>query len=407
MKTQSLFKQINENLENLASKLSSVETEAVIKNYLKFCGQFHGYSFYNQFWLSVEAKHRNENVERFASFAKWKYLGAKVQKGSKAFHILHPVEYTEYQRDEKGDIRKDHNGNKIAVINPDTGKPVKKRTFWVGPVFDVNQTNAKEIGIYKELEYRDKSAKIDKALLEQIENKIKTVYKVGIIEDNSMKARGAYDYGKDEIYMRNTPEVTSGMYLSTLFHELGHKVMHGDDLRNQSVKYEQIHDSRGAREGEAEAFSYAMSSMFGIENKSELYLKNWGNNEKELRSRLESISSSVKAVSSKLEIENFLVREPLHNMPIDLKPSGTKIQDVQHVQDLDLRGANLYSLGSLKKVSGDIYIDSDCKIPKHSWSKIDIQGKVFVNDRDQTDIYKNASPEPANLEQAAFLGMER
>ena len=83
-----------------------------------------------------------------------------------------------------------------------------------------------------------------------------------------------------------------------------------------------------------------------------------------------------------------------HPVPPDLKPSGTTIQNVHHVHDLDLRGTNLYSLGSLKTVSGDIHIDSDCKVPKQSWSKIDIQGRVFVNGHDKTEKYINVQAKP-------------
>ena len=89
------------------------------------------------------------------------------------------------------------------------------------------------------------------------------------------------------------------------------------------------------------------------------------------------------------------------------KPTGTKIQGVQHVRDLDLRKTNLYSLGSLKKVSGDIHLDSDCKVPKQSWSKIDIQGRIFLNGKDKTDFYKNITPGKLNDKSIPFPGMER
>jgi hypothetical protein len=89
------------------------------------------------------------------------------------------------------------------------------------------------------------------------------------------------------------------------------------------------------------------------------------------------------------------------------KPTGTKIQGVKHVKDLDLRKSNLYSLGSLKKVSGDIHLDSDCKIPKQSWSKIDIQGRIFLNGKDKTELYKNITQRKPGDKSILFPGMER
>ena len=95
----------------------------------------------------------------------------------------------------------------------------------------------------------------------------------------------------------------------------------------------------------------------------------------------------------------------LGKIPSDLKPSGASIKDITHVQNLDLRGVNLYSLGSLKKVSGDVHLDSSCKVPKQVWSKIEIKGKVFLNGKDKTALYKNIQPKPQR--EPISLGMER
>jgi len=63
--------------------------------------------------------------------------------------------------------------------------------------------------------------------------------------------------------------------------------------------------SRDKIEGEAEGFSYVLSSFFGIENKSELYIKSWGNNTEEFKATLENISKSAKKAIKELNLEKI------------------------------------------------------------------------------------------------------
>ena len=74
-------------------------------------------------------------------------------------------------------------------------------------------------------------------------------------------------------------------------------VLNGDLAENEL--------QRGLREGQAEAFSYAVSSYFGIENKSELYIKTWGNNGKELKESIETVSKAIKKAFNKLSLDKL------------------------------------------------------------------------------------------------------
>ncbi|HCE46789.1 MAG TPA: hypothetical protein DET40_24845 [Lentisphaeria bacterium] len=309
----SLLKKINDKLETLSKNLDSEETERQIREYLKFSTKFYTYSLCNQLLIYTEAMRRNYPVEQVAGFRTWAGLKGKsgenvhVKRGEKGFTILVPLALNVYQRKEDGAFRLDEKGEKIPLIG-ENGKPVKKMAFTTGTVFDVRQTNAIEVGAFKERpQYRDVSAVIDSRVLEKIATKIRSK---GIEVLFSIELRpdvgGRYDHKTAEICINCSPLRTSAMQLSSLFHEYGHHVLHGKKLINNEIQYVSEHNQRGFIEGEAEAFSYALSSMFGIENKSELYLKKWGNSGKDIKEKMEAISSGIQFAVKHLELEQIV-----------------------------------------------------------------------------------------------------
>lgn len=306
LKKECVVDQINDNLDNLVGRLSAPETAQMIKNWLRFCGQFHQYSFRNQFSLMLQAKRRGANVEKFASFSSWRKMGAFVNKGEKAYSILCPRQFVEYEKDKNGNFVKGPNGKRVPVIDLQTGKPVERIYFVVGGTFDINQTNAKSQGIGQELEYRDQKTVIQWSLISEIEAAVKDYFKIEIEINNSIRGNGAYNVDRHCIEMKKDDNTAAASYLSTMFHEVGHVQMHGEDLK--TGKYQDIHNEKGKREGEAEAFSFALASMFGIENQSELYIGSWGTDAKELQKSLTFISKSVKTVAKELSIDDYARR---------------------------------------------------------------------------------------------------
>ncbi|MFZ2654542.1 MAG: DNA repair protein RadC [Victivallales bacterium] len=309
----SLLKKINEKLEILSKNLDSEDTEMQIREYLKFSTRFYTYSLCNQLLIYTEAMRRNYPVEQVAGFRTWAGLKGKnsekvhVKRGEKGFTILVPLPLNVYQRKEDGSFRLDEKGDKVPLMDKD-GKPVRRMAFTTGTVFDVRQTNAIEVGAFKEKpQYRDVSAVIDGKVLEKIAAKIrdkgvKVLFNVELRPDIG----GRYDHKTAEICINCSSLRTPAMQLSSLFHEYGHHVLHGKKLLNNEIQYVSEHNQRGYIEGEAEAFSYALSSMFGIENKSEFYLKKWGNSGKDIKEKMESISSGIQFAVKHLELEQIV-----------------------------------------------------------------------------------------------------
>lgn len=308
----SLIRRINEKLELLAKNLDTEETERQIREYLKFSARFHSYSLCNQLLIYSEAMRRNLPVEQVAGFRSWSELRGKngekvhVGKGEKGFTILVPISVGVYQRNDDGSFRLDGNGEKIPKTGED-GKPLRRTVFTTGTVFDVRQTNAIEVGAYRERpQYRDMSAEIDKRTLARVADAIRSkgvavVFNTGLRHDIG----GCYDHRIAEICVNSNHLRTPAMQLSSLFHEYGHHVLHGKKLCGGEIRYVSEHNQRGFIEGEAEAFSYALSSMFGIENKSEFYLKKWGNSGKDVKERMESVSSGIRFAVEDLQLEKI------------------------------------------------------------------------------------------------------
>jgi len=308
-KSDELITQINEKFENLVNNLDSPQTDQEIKSYLKFAGQFHSYSMRNQMLIAIQADQRNMQLEHIASYKKWSDLKndngdkANVQKGEKGFTILVPIKYTQYELDENRKYILDKNNKPIPKLD-DNGNPIQGIAFKAGTVFDVNQTNAKEIGAYKTLNYRT-ITQADDTLLQKLKKEISQKFNITVSEEpTNSQAKGYYSYEDNKIVISPIPTISEK--ISTLYHELGHHLIHGKQFKEGTLTYDNLHENRGAAEGEAEAFSYILSSMSNIENKSELYIKTWGNDANDLKDRFNLITTTAKEAISQLNLENIL-----------------------------------------------------------------------------------------------------
>ena len=303
-KGKEIFDGFDKKIKELEEKIESPETEKVIKDWLKFQSKFHNYSFRNTVWMMMQAEARDFSLEKVAPFKKWGEMKGNedqkvsISKGSKGFTVLFPYEYIIYERDEKGQVIEDKNGKKTPERD-ENGKIKKRLSYGVGHVFDVKQTNAKEIGAFRELNYRGEAVEIDADLLKEIATKITEKYQIPVefVKDPTRSAGGWYTPGENKISVNLHKCKHNAHRLGTLFHELGHARMHKDsDL------------SRNLAEGQAEAFAYAASSAFGIERDSQLYIKNWIEDEHSLTEVMGNISKQVRETFNDLKL-NELIQE--------------------------------------------------------------------------------------------------
>jgi len=317
-KGKEIFDGFDKKIKELEEKIESPETEKAIKDWLKFQSKFHNYSFRNTVWMMMQAEARDFEIEKVAPFKKWSEMKGKqdqkvsITKGSKGFTVLFPYERISYERDEKGKFIEDKDGKRIPERD-ENGKIKKITQFGAGYVFDIKQTNAKEIGAFQELNYRGNAVEINADLLKEVANRITEKYKIQVdfVKDPTCSAGGWYNPCDNKIAVNLATCKHNSHRLGTLFHELGH-ARTLDDCK----------DSRQLAEGQAEAFSYAACSAFGIERESQLYIKNWVQDDHSLKEVMGSISTKVREAFKDLQL-NELTEEhcQAHNQNQDHEQS--------------------------------------------------------------------------------------
>ena len=216
-------------------------------------------------------------------------VGVSVLKGSKSYPIFVPVikkekiEEPVYEVDDNGEIVKDLDGKPIQKIDKD-GNPIYKvversrlNGFTTGSVFDVNQTNAKELGLYeppmeKLMQMHKSKHNITDENYNDIVKKIEDKYNLEILETNieGSNSAGVFYPSSNKIVINANLHKTNETKLSTLFHELGHALMHGF---KSDEEYNNIHKKDTTqKEIEAETFAYMLYSQFGLEARSDIYI---------------------------------------------------------------------------------------------------------------------------------------
>ena len=359
-KGRQLLSQIENSISELEKKIDSPETEKAIRDWLLCQSKFHNYSMMNTFWMQFQSVIKKIPLSQVTSFRKWTEMqndqGEKVQikKGAKAFSIIFPMFKTIYQKDENGKYLLDENGNKIPEKTED-GSDLQIIYYGVGYVFDISQTNAVEIGAVKTLDHRGKDVPVQPEILDEVARRITQEYKfpVHFISDPSTAAGGWFDRSDHSITINRAVSKSLSHQLGTLFHELGHGILHGSKTCDFS---------REMKEGQAEAFAYAAAAAFGIERKSELYIKSWIANDVPLADVMKNISANVRDAFEKLNLEELAIKNSLLPDPLspDKKPqeeSAAALKENVHLQIYNCIAGNLGELNNKQALSALNYID--------------------------------------------------
>lgn len=251
----------------------------VYKEYLTALSKFHHYSPRNIQLILAQ----NPNASYVASFKKWKEdFDRSVNKGEKSIRIFAPV--TVKQKDpETG-----------KVLLDKEGKEKTKTFFKLVPVFDVSQTDGKELAkpIYDlEGTYQDYG------------NLYKSAKKVS--EANGVAVEFADDLnGAHGTYSRQTNSISilKGMSeqqtLKTLFHEMAHSELHTlDKMIEQPL-------SRSTKELQAESVAFVVASHYGMDTSeySFGYLATWSQD----KEGLTDLEGQIKIVQK--EADNLITK---------------------------------------------------------------------------------------------------
>ena len=222
------------------------------KQYLTTMSKFHNYSPRNIQLILMQ----NPEASHVASFKKWKdEFERSVNKGEKSLRIFAPI--TLKRRDPKtNEPLLDVNGNEQTFMS-----------FKLVPVFDVSQTNGKELpkpvyeleGTYEDYGNLYKSAK-----------EVSEANGVPLSFSKDTKgSNGFYSVNNNEIVIKQG--MSEQQTLKTIFHEMAHSDLHNmEKLQETPLK-------RSTAELQAESVAFVVASHYGLDTSeySFGYLATW------------------------------------------------------------------------------------------------------------------------------------
>ena len=284
-KPQHTIAEITEKLEQGVHDLFESEK---YKAYLSSMSKFHNYSLNNTILISMQ----KPDATIVAGYQAWKKNhGRQVRKGEKGIKIIAPSPY-------KVKTEKD-------VIDPKTQKPVldadgntKKETveverpsFRVATVFDVSQTEGKELPTLGVDELSGSVEDYQKFL-----TALEKVAPVSVgFEEISGSAKGYFHTAENRIAIqKGMSEVQT---VKTLIHEMAHAELHSGENKEKT-------DAR-TKEVQAESVAYTVCQHYGIETSdySFGYIAGWssGKETAELKASLETIRSTASDMITQID----------------------------------------------------------------------------------------------------------
>lgn len=288
--------------EQMEAGIKDVFDSKQFKEYLTVMSKFHNYSLNNTLLIAMQ----KPDASHIAGYTAWKKnFGRNVKKGEKGIRILAPAPYKVIRKVPKVDPN-----TKEAIVGSD-GKPITEEkeikipAFKVVSVFDVSQTEGKEI------------PNIVTPLLGDIENykeffaALERISPVSISFENIKGGAHGYYHLTD-----NRIAIDEGMSelqtLKTVIHEIAHAKLHNinrDEMANRP--------DRRTREVEAEGIAYTVCRYFGLDTSdySFNYLASWSSGKElsELKGSLETIRSTASELITGIEAQSKEIQRDREN----------------------------------------------------------------------------------------------
>ena len=252
------------------------------KDYLTKMSQLNDYSNRNLRLILAQ----NPEARQVASFKQWKEnFGRYVKKGEKALRIFKPMTK----------IKKDENNQPILDKN---GKPETVTFFGLVPVFDVSQTEGKEMP--KAAEVKEQLTDLDYANLYRALMAIAKENDVSIrFEEMENNKHGYYSVPENQIVLRSN-EMNKAQIIKTFLHEMAHaELHHADNPQKENL-------TRSTAELQAESVAYVVSSYYGIDTSeySFNYLSRWSADKEtlaDLEAQLDIVQQEAKSLMVRMD----------------------------------------------------------------------------------------------------------
>ena len=287
------------------------------KDYLTKMSQLNNYSNRNLRLILAQ----NPEARQVASFKQWKEnFGRHVKKGEKALRIFKPMTK----------IKKDENNQPILDKN---GKPETVTFFGLVPVFDVSQTEGKEMP--KAAEVKEQLTDLDYANLYRALMAIAKENDVSVrFEEMENIKHGYYSVPENQIVLRSN-EMNKAQIIKTFLHEMAHaELHHADNPQKENL-------TRSTAELQAESVAYVVSSYYGIDTSeySFNYLSGWSADKEtlaDLEAQLDIVQQEAKSLMVRMDqaLEQLrLSQEKQTKRSFEQKLEKFKDQSKQAVED--------------------------------------------------------------------------
>ena len=287
------------------------------RDYLTKMSQLNNYSNRNLRLILAQ----NPEARQVASFKQWKEnFGRYVKKGEKALRIFKPMTK----------IKKDENNQPILDKN---GKPETVTFFGLVPVFDVSQTEGKEMP--KAAEVKEQLTDLDYANLYRALMAIAKENDVSVrFEEMENNKHGYYSVLENQIVLRSN-EMNKAQIIKTFLHEMAHaELHHADNPQKENL-------TRSTAELQAESVAYVVSSYYGIDTSeySFNYLSGWSADKEtlaDLEAQLDIVQQEAKSLMVRMDqaLEQLrLSQEKQTKLSFEQKLEKFKDQGKQAVEE--------------------------------------------------------------------------
>lgn len=287
------------------------------RDYLTKMSQLNNYSNRNLRLILAQ----NPEARQVASFKQWKEnFGRYVKKGEKALRIFKPM--TKIKKDENNQPILDKNGNPETVT-----------FFGLVPVFDVSQTEGKEMP--KAAEVKEQLTDLAYANLYRALMAIAKENDVSVrFEEMENNKHGYYSVPENQIVLRSN-EMNKAQIIKTFLHEMAHaELHHADNPQKENL-------TRSTAELQAESVAYVVSSYYGIDTSeySFNYLSGWSADKEtlaDLEAQLDIVQQEAKSLMVRMDqaLEQLrLSQEKQTKRSFEQKLEKFKDQSKQAVED--------------------------------------------------------------------------
>lgn len=282
--------------EHLKEGMKNYLDSEQFKSFLDTMSKFHNYSLNNIHLLKMQ----NPNVSRVASFNKWKAdFDRTVKKGSKALKIWVPYQVKTSIPVHQKELSFSPSENEMEE------KEVTVTRFKLGNVFDVSQTEGKELpkaineltGSVKDYEDLYRAAK-SVSMDNQVPISFEEIKREG--------ANGYYSPNENRIVISKGLKGQEHI-LKTIFHEMAHSDLH----RGSNAQYGD--DQYRKQELQAESVAYVVANHFGFDTSSYSfgYLAIWAkdkNGFEDMVEQLQIVQKEAKSLIDRMDAKLELVK---------------------------------------------------------------------------------------------------